>query len=201
MAGMRIVLASQSPSRRKLLTDAGITPAIHPAHVDEDAIQAALPSSTAPSDVVAALARAKSEAVAAQYPDDVVIAADSMLLLDGTLQGKPHTVDAAIERWRTQSGRTAELLTGHCISYRDQEFTRTTSTRITFGTPTEDDIAAYALSGEPLEVAGAFTLEARGGLFVDAIEGDPSSVIGLSLPLVREALYSFGLSVTQFWEK
>ncbi|EGT5787563.1 MULTISPECIES: Maf family protein [Corynebacterium] len=195
---MRIVLASQSPSRASILRGAGVEPVLAPAHVDEDAIETSL-SGAAPADIVAALATAKAEKIAPEYPQDVVIGGDSMLLLDGVLQGKPHTVDATIERWRAQAGRRAELLTGHCIIQGDKRHVETSRTSVFFAAANERDIAAYAATGEPLECAGAFTLEAIGGWFIDRIEGDPSSVIGLSLPVVRRALYSFDLCVSDFW--
>lgn len=194
---MRIVLASQSPSRASILRGAGIDPLLRPAHVDEEAIRARL-GHAYPDVVVAELARAKAAAV--DFPDDVVIGGDSMLLLDGELQGKPHTVEATIDRWHTQAGRTAELLTGHCIRFGGREVVETSHTTVHFAAAAEEDIRAYAATGEPLECAGAFTLEALGGWFIDRIEGDPSSVIGLSLPVVRRALYGFGLSVSQFWD-
>ncbi len=197
---MRLVLASASPSRRMILEAAGVEPVAHPADVDEDAIQTSL-ADAPPARVVAALAEAKADAVAGRYPDDVVIGCDSMLLLDGVLQGKPHTVEATVERWRAQAGRTAELLTGHCIRFGDQRVVETARTTVTFAPASEADILAYARSGEPLECAGAFTLEALGGWFIDRIEGDPSSVIGLSLPLLRRALYSFGFDASEFWDR
>ncbi|SDS41649.1 Maf family protein [Corynebacterium timonense] len=196
---MRLVLASQSPSRRMLLEQGGVRPVLHPAHIDEDALIASLPDAP-PADIVAALARAKASAVAGTYPDDVTVGCDSMLLLDGTLLGKPHTTDTTIARWKAQRGRTAHLLTGHAVHYQGEWFTGTTSTAIRFGDVSDADITAYARSGEPLECAGAFTLEALGSWFIDSIDGDPTSVIGLSMPLLRRALYSFGLSASQFWE-
>lgn len=197
---MRIVLASQSPSRGSILRGAGVEPVLAPAHVDEEAIEASL-SGAAPADIVAALATAKAEKIAPEYPQDVVIGGDSMLLLDGALQGKPHTADATIERWRAQAGHRAELLTGHCIIQGDKRHVETSRTSVFFAEANEHDITAYAATGEPLECAGAFTLEAIGGWFIDRIEGDPSSVIGLSLPVVRRALYSFDLCVSDFWAK
>lgn len=195
---MRLVLASQSPSRRMILNNAGVDPVQHPAHVDEEAIIASL-SGAEPAAVVSALARAKADAVAPEYPDDIVVGCDSMLLLDGQLQGKPHTVEETIRRWRAQRGQTAELVTGHAIGYRGTWVVDTVSTRIHFGDATDADIEAYARSGEPLECAGAFTLEALGGWFIDSIEGDQTSVIGLSLPLLRKALYSFGVDASELW--
>lgn len=195
---MRIVLASSSPSRRMILANAGVDPVIQPADVDEDALLASLQDAS-PADAVAALARAKAHAVAGQFHDDVVIGGDSMLLLDGHLQGKPHTEEATVARWREQAGKVAQLLTGHCIVHRGVEFVETTSTTVHFAAASEADIRAYAASGEPWQCAGAFTLEALGGWFIDRIEGDPSSVIGLSLPTVRRALYRFGLDASAFW--
>ncbi|AJE32370.1 Maf-like protein [Corynebacterium humireducens NBRC 106098 = DSM 45392] len=195
---MRIVLASSSPSRRMILANAGVDPVIQPADVDEDALLASLQDAS-PADAVAALARAKAHAVAGQFHGDVVIGGDSMLLLDGRLQGKPHTEEATVERWREQAGKVAQLLTGHCIVHRGEEFVETTSTTVHFAAASEADIRAYAASGEPWQCAGAFTLEALGGWFIDRIEGDPSSVIGLSLPTVRRALYRFGLDASAFW--
>ena len=196
---MRIVLASQSPSRASILRGAGVEPTIAPAHVDERAIESSLEGAS-PADIVCALATAKAEAIAPEYPDDVVVGGDSMLLLNGELQGKPHTETATVERWRAQAGRTAELITGHCVLFGEQRFVEASRTTVHFADATEADIAAYARTGEPLECAGAFTLEAIGGWFIDRIEGDPSSVIGLSLPVLRRALYSFDLSVSSFWQ-
>ena len=196
---MRIVLASQSPSRASILRGAGVEPTIAPAHVDERAIESSLEGAS-PADIVCALATAKAEAIAPEYPGDVVVGGDSMLLLNGELQGKPHTETATVERWRAQAGRTAELITGHCVLFGKQRFVEASRTTVHFADATEADIAAYARTGEPLECAGAFTLEAIGGWFIDRIEGDPSSVIGLSLPVLRRALYSFDLSVSSFWQ-
>ncbi|MCQ9352150.1 Maf-like protein [Corynebacterium sp. 153RC1] len=196
---MRVVLASASTSRQSILRSAGVEPVVHPADVDEEAIAARL-QGAAPEDIVAALAEAKAQAVAAHYPDDVVIGGDSMLLLDGELQGKPHTVDKAIERWHAQRGKKAVLLTGHCIVTPRGRHSETSQTTVFFAEATDADVAAYARTGEPLPCAGAFTLEAIGGWFIDRIEGDPSSVIGLSLPVVRRALYALGYQVHELWE-
>lgn len=197
---MQIVLASQSPSRRMILNQAGVEPLVHPADVDEDALIRQL-QGAAPEEIVSQLALAKARVIAPAYPDDVVIGGDSMLLLGGELQGKPHTPEATIQRWRQQRGQTAHLITGHAILYGDKQVVEAAQTRIHFADATDADIEAYAHSGEPLQCAGAFTLEALGGWFIDSIEGDPSSVIGLSLPVVRRALYSFGLNASDFWNR
>ncbi|WP_311342967.1 Maf family protein [Corynebacterium riegelii] len=196
---MRLVLASQSPSRRMLLEQGGVRPVLRPANIDEDALIAQL-ADAEPHDIVSALARAKAETVAPEFPEDVVIGCDSMLLLDGTLLGKPHTPERAIERWKAQRGKTAHLLTGHAVCFRGEWVVDTVSTAIRFGEVSDADIAAYAHSGQPLGCAGAFTLEALGSWFIDSIDGDPTSVIGLSMPLLRKCLYRFGLDASDFWE-
>lgn len=173
---------------------------VDPAAVDEDAIIAALRDrGAAPGDIVQALAKAKAEEVAQRWPGDVILGGDSMLLIDGELQGKPKTVEATIARWQQQRGKTAELLSGHHLASPRGTKTFLSSTKVLFAHASDADIRAYAQTGEPLQCAGAFTLEALGGWFIDRIEGDPSSVIGLSLPALREALYSLGYEAHQFW--
>ncbi|ANE03368.1 Maf family protein [Corynebacterium crudilactis] len=195
---MHIVLASQSPSRRQILNSAGVEPIICPADVDEDALIRAL-DGAAPEEIVCQLALAKAQVIAPSYPDDVIIGGDSMLLIDATLQGKPHTREATIERWKQQRGKQAKLITGHAIIFGDKVIVEASSTTIHFAEASDIDIERYAATGEPLECAGAFTLEALGGWFIDSIEGDPSSVIGLSLPVVRRALYQLGFNASDFW--
>ena len=196
---MRLVLASQSPSRRMLLEQGGVRPVLRPAHIDEDAVIASLHSVDAAT-TVSTLARAKAETAIAEFPGDVVVGCDSMLLLDGELLGKPHTVEATIERWKAQRGKEAQLLTGHAVWFGGEWVVDTVATTIRFGDVSDADIEAYARSGQPLECAGAFTLEALGSWFIDAIDGDPTSVIGLSMPLLRRCLYRFGLDASDFWE-
>ena len=195
---MRLVLASQSPSRRMLLEQGGVRPVLRPAHIDEDAVIASLHSVDAAT-TVSTLARAKAETAIAEFPGDVVVGCDSMLLLDGELLGKPHTVEATIERWKAQRGKEAQLLTGHAVWFGGEWVVDTVATTIRFGDVSDADIEAYARSGQPLECAGAFTLEALGSWFIDAIEGDPTSVIGLSMRLLRRCLYRFGLNASDFW--
>lgn len=205
----RIVLASSSPSRLSILRAAGVEPLVLVPGVDEDAAVADLRSTVSeptPADTVRHLAEVKSRAVLAQYADrlntdDVVIAADSMLLLDGELQGKPHTVERTVERWRRQRGQTATLITGHAVTCGGEVVTAASETVVHFADATDGDIEAYATTGEPLGCAGAFTLEALGGWFIDRIEGDPSSVIGLSLPLVRRVINAAGSDVSDFWNR
>lgn len=195
---MRLVLASQSPSRRMLLEQGGVTPVLRPAHIDEDAVIASLHGVDAAT-TVSTLARAKAETAIAEFPDDVVVGCDSMLLLDGELLGKPHTVEATVERWKAQRGKVAQLLTGHAVWFGGEWVVDTVATTIRFGVVSDADIQAYAESGQPLECAGAFTLEALGSWFIDSIDGDPTSVIGLSMPLLRRCLYRFGLNASDFW--
>ena len=208
----RLILASASRSRATVLRSAGTRPELIPADVDEDEILASL-TDRPPADRVVALARAKAERIASSLTtgaEAVIIGCDSMLLRDGQLSGKPHTEAATIAQWRSQAGTTAELITGHCIlavgewaevrlSPASRRVEDTVASTIHFGTPSETDILSYARSGEPWECAGAFTLEALGGWFIDTVDGDPSSVLGISLPLVRRALYQFGLSISDFW--
>ena len=196
---MRLVLASQSPSRRMLLEQGGVKPVLRPANIDEDAVIASLHSVDAAT-TVSTLARAKAETAIAESPGDVVVGCDSMLLLDGELLGKPHTVEATIERWKAQRGKEAQLLTGHAVWFGGEWVVDTVATTIRFGDVSDADIEAYARSGQPLECAGAFTLEALGSWFIDSIDGDPTSVIGLSMPLLRRCLYRFGLDASDFWE-
>ncbi|WP_297588124.1 nucleoside triphosphate pyrophosphatase [uncultured Corynebacterium sp.] len=196
---MRLVLASQSPSRRMLLEQGGITPVLRPAHIDEDAIITEL-GEAEPRIIVQKLAHAKAATVAGDFPDDVVVGCDSMLLLDGELLGKPHTPERTIARWKAQRGQEAHLLTGHAVAHKGEWVVDTVATAIRFGDVSDADIAAYAASGQPLECAGAFTLEALGSWFIDSIDGDPTSVIGLSMPLLRRCLYRFGLNASDFWD-
>jgi septum formation protein len=207
---VRLVLASASPARLSLLRSAGVEPVVEISEVDEDALLAELTASevTDPAETVSALALAKARSVAARVapnlPDAVVIGCDSMLHLDGELIGKPGTVDAARGRWDRMAGRTAELVTGHAIirivgGAPGQEIAGHATTAVAFGIPTTAELEGYLASGEPLAVAGAFTLDGRGGWFVEGIEGDPSNVIGLSLPLTRSLLAEVGVGIDALW--
>ncbi|MGM1060306.1 Maf family protein [Saccharothrix sp. Mg75] len=202
---MRLVLASQSPARLAVLRAAGVEPVVRVSGVDEDALAASLTDPT-PEDLVTALAVAKAEAIAGgSTGDEVVVGCDSMLLTaDGEVHGKPGTVDVARERWKRMAGTTGTLLTGHAVlRVRDgAEVDRAVgheATLVRFGRPTEDELEAYLATGEPLHVAGAFTLDGLGGWFVDGIDGDPSSVIGISLPLTRRLLRQVGVAVSDIW--
>lgn len=203
----QVVLASASAGRLAVLRGAGIDPTVLVSGVDEVALLARHADAD-PADAVAALAAAKAEAVARDHPldDAVIIGGDSMLLLDGELQGKPHTRDEAMRRWNAQAGRTGTLLSGHALlRVRGGRVAcragATAATRVTFASPSADEITAYIDSGEPLAVAGAFTIDGLGGWFVTGIEGDPSCVVGLSLPMVRRLLADLGITVTDLWRK
>ncbi|WP_040805042.1 Maf family protein [Nocardia concava] len=204
------VLASQSPARLGVLRNAGVEPVVRVSHVDEDAIAAALPADTAPDRVVIELARAKAREIAGQlaadpaFADSVVVGCDSMLLVDGVLQGKPLTPEVARTRWAEMAGRSADLLTGHSVlRLRDGEIAGEaadcSSTTVHFAKPEPEELDAYIATGEPLQVAGSFTLDGLGGWFVDRIDGDPSSVIGIGLPLVRRLLAEVGVGIAQLW--
>lgn len=198
------VLASASPARLGVLRAAGVEPVVRVSGVDEDALTAALGDSPSPDDVVVSLARAKAAAVQSEFDDAVIVGCDSMLSIDGTLQGKPHTVDVARRRWATMAGRPGELLTGHAVlrivgGETVAVAAACSATTVHFAEPSTEDLESYLASGEPLEVAGAFTLDGLGGWFVDRIEGDPSSVIGIGLPLVRRLLNEVGVSMVDVW--
>ncbi|MFE5289189.1 Maf family protein [Nocardia sp. NPDC056611] len=204
------VLASQSPARLGVLRNAGVEPVVRVSHVDEDAVAEALPLDTPPDRVVIELARAKALEVAGQlagdpaFTDSVVVGCDSMLLVDGVLQGKPLTPEVARARWAEMAGRSADLLTGHCVLRLNAgeivgEAADCSSTTVHFAKPEPEELDAYIATGEPLQVAGSFTLDGMGGWFVDKIDGDPSSVIGIGLPLVRRLLAEVGVGIARLW--
>jgi septum formation protein len=205
----RVVLGSASPGRLKVLRQSGIEPLVVVSGVDEDRVAAGLGPDASPDDLVSALARAKAEQVVGKLDsgvaaDCVVIGCDSMLCVQGRLCGKPGSPDAAVNQWRLMGGRSGQLRTGHCllrlrdgaITHRETESACTT---VHFASPTEADLQAYVANGEPLRVAGGFTLDGLGGWFVDGVDGDPSNVIGVSLPLLRSLVHRAGLSVAALW--
>ena len=191
-----VILASGSAARLAVLRAAGLDPEVVVSGVDECAFTAGRPA-----DVAGLLARAKAAAVAAGRRDGLVIGCDSLLDLDGRARGKPGSAGEAADRWREMSGRTGTLVTGHCVidAATGQQAAAVAATRVRFGSPSEQEIAAYVASGEPLTVAGAFTLDGRGGWFVEEIDGDYGNVLGVSLPLLRRLLADLGIAVTSLW--
>ncbi|MCG5431661.1 Maf-like protein [Mycobacterium sp. MYCO198283] len=204
----RVVLGSASAGRLGVLRQAGIAPLVVVSGVDEDAVMAAQPPGSPPGQVTTALATAKADAVAGGLTPDVaadcvVIGCDSMLSIDGELRGKPGSAEAAHRAWGQLAGRSGALHTGHCvIRLRGDEVARAAAAAVTwvrFGTPSPADLDAYVASGEPLGVAGGFTIDGRGGWFVDGVDGDPSSVVGIGLPTVRRLFEATGLSLAGLW--
>lgn len=194
----RLVLGSASPARLNLLRHAGLAPEVIVSGVDEDALNA-----PTPAELALVLAEAKAAAVAArpEAAGALVIGCDSVLELDGEALGKPADAEDATARWKAMRGRSGVLLTGHCVTdtATGRSASATASTTVRFGDPTDAEIAAYVASGEPLHVAGAFTLDGRSAPFIDSIEGDHGNVIGLSLPLLRRLLAELGYSITDLW--
>jgi septum formation protein len=201
-----LILASQSPGRAQVLRQAGIAFRQIVSQVDEDAVAAAA-GPLGPAQLASALARAKAHAVA-QRPEaseSLVLGCDSVFELDGAVFGKPHTTERATERLRAQSGRTGVLHSGLCVIDTRQGHTAgvvtdaVTSTRVTFAPMSDDDIAAYVETGEPLECAGSFTIDGRGAAFIERIEGDPAAVIGISVQDLRRQLEEHGIGIREVW--
>jgi septum formation protein len=197
----RLVLASASESRRRLLEDAGFEPQIIASRVDESGVE-----HLTPAEAVLELARRKARAVAAEVcrtggSDAVVLGCDSMLEMNGAALGKPDSPAEAIQRWREMSGRAGVLHTGHCVIDvgTGREASATDGAIVRFGRPSDRELEAYVASGEPLQVAGAFTLEGRSAPWIDGIEGDAGTVRGLSLPVLRRLLAELGVELIDLW--
>ncbi|MFJ4174536.1 Maf family protein [Microbacterium sp. NPDC089696] len=211
---MRVCLASTSPARLMLLRQVGIEPLTVSPDVDEDAVAAAAAAQRGaelpPADLVLLLARAKAADVARRLAaersfDGLVIGGDSMFALGGRVYGKPYTPEEATRRWQEMRGATGILHSGHSV-YRVSpgvepvEATATAEAAVTFADDiTDAEIAAYVASGEPLHVAGAFTVDSLGGAFITRVEGDPSTVVGMSLSTVRRLAAELGVSWTDLW--
>ncbi len=199
---MRLILASKSPARLKTLRHAGLNPEVMPPDVDESGVHG-LP----PGEHTATLARLKGEAglvqLGATSEPTALIACDSMLELEGRVFGKPGTPAAAVARWYRMRAREGVLYTGHFVALVDGDIVRrdvrVASTIVTFADLTDAEIAAYAATGEPQKVAGAFTIDGFGGPFITRVQGDPHNVVGISLPLVRQMLLDMGVEWHAFW--
>jgi septum formation protein len=199
------LLASASPARYQLLTAAGLTPLVQVSHVDEDAIASAMPG-VATFHLVMALAAAKGEAVR----DNVTVtdatrlliaAADSMLEFEGQSLGKPGSAEIARKRWRAMRGKSAVLHTGHWLhdTVTGQTRAGVAGARVTFADITDEEVDAYVATGEPLNVAGAFTHEGRSAAYIERIDGDGPAVGGISLTLMRAMVRDIGIEWHSLW--
>ncbi|MGM1016812.1 MAG: Maf family protein [Actinomycetota bacterium] len=214
---MRVCLASTSPARLMLLRQAGIEPITMAPEVDEDAVAAAAAhargSDVPAGELVLLLARAKAADVAARLHaeqpdfDGLVIGGDSMFALGGRVYGKPYTPAEAKRRWQEMRGNTGILHSGHSVfrlapGAAPDEVTSVAEASVTFAPEiTDDEIDAYVASGEPLHVAGAFTVDSLGGAFITRVEGDPSTVVGMSLSVLRRLAADLGVRWTDLWNR
>ena len=197
----RLVLASASPARLSLLRQAGLAPEVVVSHVDESAMRA-----SRVAEQVALLAAAKASEVAKKETDALVIGADSLLEFSGKPLGKPADAAEARDRWRRMSGHSGILHTGQALfDVQDGAVVSrdiaVASTVVYFASPTPQELEAYLATGEPLAVAGAFTLDGLGSPFVRRVEGDPAAVVGLSLTVLRTQLSKRGLAITDLWRR
>jgi septum formation protein len=191
----RLVLASASPARLATLRSAGLDPEVVVSGVDESQVRVSDPAALATE-----LARLKAEAVAVRVPDAVIVGCDSVLSLDGAVHGKPADAAEATARWRSMRGRSGVLHTGHCVVAPDgRRVLRSAATTVHFADITDREIETYVATGEPLQVAGAFTVDGLGGAFVRGIEGDHHNVVGISLPLLREMLAEVEVAWVSLW--
>jgi septum formation protein len=198
----RFVLASASPARLKLLRMVGIKPIVCQSDFDEDQIQI-----EEAAELVTTLARCKAETVAPKFTQatqakgTLVLGCDSVLTVNDRIYGKPESPQIAIARWRGMRGKMGKIYTGHALIDLEQQrqIVRCGVTQVYFANLSDRTIEAYIATGEPLNCAGSFALEGKGGMFVEKIEGCHSNVIGLSLPLLYQMMESLGYNVTNFW--
>jgi septum formation protein len=200
---VRLYLASTSPARLATLRAAGVEPVLLSSGVDEEAVAAAAGPLDGPG-LVSLLARAKAEAVVGPALDGFILGGDSAFELDGELYGKPHRPEVARERWRAQRGRTGVLHSGHwLIDHRggtaNGAVGGVSSASVTFASVSDAEIDAYVATGEPLQVAGAFTIDSLGSAFITRVEGDPHAVVGLSVSTLRGLLLEFGVAWPSLW--
>ncbi|HSR85245.1 MAG TPA: Maf family protein [Streptosporangiaceae bacterium] len=193
-----LVLASGSTGRLRILHGAGIDPEVVVSGVDESN-----PDGRPTAELVVALAERKATAVARLRPEALVLGCDSLLDLNGAAVGKPASAAEVAQVWRLLAGRTGTLYTGHWLiaGATGQQVSGVAATTIRFGRPSEAEIAAYAATGEALTLAGSFSIDGLAAPFVDGIDGDPSNVIGLSLPLLRQLLAAVGIVITDLWQR
>jgi nucleoside triphosphate pyrophosphatase len=192
-----LVLASSSAGRLRVLRNAGIDPEVVVSGVDETVDDGLDTAAT-----VGVLAERKASFVAGLRPDALVLGCDSLLDLEQTRCGKPASAEQAMSMWRRLSGREGTLFTGHClIEPGGRRVRAVASTLVRFGTPSDGELAAYVASGEPMKMAGAFSIEGLAAPFVDGIDGDPGTVIGLSMPTLRRMLADIGMSITDLWRQ
>lgn len=210
---MRLYLASTSPARLALLRSAGVEPLTISPGVDEPATVAAAEAqqgSLAAAPMVQLLARAKAEAVVGRSVggepiDGLILGGDSAFDIDGVIHGKPHEASVARERWHAQRGRTGVLHSGHWLIDHTSGRARAAAgavaeASVTFADDIDDaEIDAYIATGEPLEVAGAFTIDSLGGPFITRVDGDPSTVVGMSLSTLRSLVKRLGYEWTDLW--
>ena len=204
---MQLYLASTSPARRQTLTQVGLNPLILDHNVDEEALveEATADGPVPPGEIVQLLARAKAEDALHADVTGLVIGGDSVFAVDGEVFGKPHTVENAKARWLRQRGKTGVLHSGHWIADVHNGVIRAgvggpAEASVTFRDDiTDEEIDAYIATGEPLKVAGAFTIDARGAAFIEKIEGDPYTVVGMSVSKLRELIRQLGYSFTDLW--
>lgn len=198
-----MILASASTARLAVLRAAGIEPVVVPSRVDEAAIAAALGPLTVP-ELARRLAISKASEVAGRFelrPSDVVLGADSLFDVRDIVLGKARDRAEVVARWRAMRGRAGLLHTGHAMIVGGRMVSACASTRVEFVEITDDEIAAYAATDEPLAAAGSFTLEGRAAAFIERIDGDPSNVIGVSMPLLRHLLAQTGIGITELWDR
>ena len=193
----KFVLASASPARLKLLKMVGIEPTVCKSDFDEDSIEI-----EEAEELVKTLARCKAETVAPKYPGALVLGCDSVLTINDRIYGKPESPQIAIARWRGMRGRMGKIYTGHALIDLEQQrqIIRCGITEVYFANISDRTIEAYVATGEPLNCAGSFALEGKGGMFVEKIVGCHSNVIGLSLPVLYQMIEGLGYNVTNFWD-